>query len=114
MNTPATPITNERLAALMVEMLAEIRKQHAETLKPEHLQAVWTDERTWDAALTAVSKRLTQRTDTAVGGWFRSTIQSIASKITVFFILGMLVYVVGGWAAVGTLFKTVVGHGGHS
>lgn len=98
--------TNEELAALMSEMLAELKAHRSKALTPEHLTAVWTDERTWEAALTALGKRVNRRTDEALGGWFRTA----AKKIFLFIALGITVYAIGGWQAIAALFKATITH----
>lgn len=61
----------------------------------------------WSAGLTLLRKQATERAGQAVIGGLWGLMQ----RIMLFLFLGGLVYSVGGWSALATLFKTVFGGG---
>lgn len=96
-----------RLEELLDSLLQEIRAHRAETLKAEHLRAVWTDDRTWDAALTALGRRVKSKT----GNTLVDVLYGVFKKVSLFFLLGMLVYFFGGWNAVAAMLKAMFNGG---
>lgn len=61
----------------------------------------------WSAGLALLQKQATQRAGQIVIGGLWGLMQ----RIMLFLMLGGLVYSVGGWSALATLFKTVFGGG---
>ena len=59
----------------------------------------------WSAGLAALQKQATQH----AGRFVLGGIWGLARKASLFFLLGGIVYAVGGWAALAALAKTIFG-----
>jgi outer membrane protein TolC len=72
----------------------------------EGLMAAISREDFWPTLGAGMQAQATKQ----AGGWLVSGIKAALSKVFLFLLLGMLVYLVGGWSGLVALFKA----GGHS
>jgi hypothetical protein len=55
----------------------------------------------WDAAMTAIQSRAQQE----AGGWLLGGVKKFLQKVAWILVIGLGVYLVGGWAALVAFFK---------
>jgi hypothetical protein len=67
-----------------------------------------TIEQFWAGGLNMLQKQATQH----AGRFVLSGLWGLASKASLFLMLGGMVYALGGWTALASLFKAVFTHGG--
>jgi|LakMenEpi03Aug12_release.lakeMendotaPanAssembly.Ray.scaffolds.fasta_scaffold3050800_1 hypothetical protein len=76
----------------------------------EGLRDAWSDPEFWAAAVTAIQSRA----QTHAGGWLFGGIRTVVSRAAWLTVIGLGVYLLGGWGALVALFKAVVSGAGGS
>jgi len=64
------------------------------------LDAIQHDE-FWPALSSGMQRHVT----TQAGGWLLGSVKAALSKLMLFLVLGLMVYLIGGWAGLVALFK---------
>lgn len=90
-------LTDETGAWLEAKMAAAVREGIKGAMTEETAVAFWA------AGLTVLQKQATQH----AGRFVLGGLWGMARKASLFLALGGIVYAIGGWAALATLFKTL-------
>ena len=107
--TPHDATAGEIMAAVLhtQDMVAGV---HGEALTPaavreavrQGVTAAVSDPAMWTAAIEAIQSHAQQQ----AGGWLLGGIKAAASKLAWGFMIGLSIYLLGGWTAVVSFFKT--------
>lgn len=92
-------LTDETIAYLEVRIAAAVGHGIKTAITEETAVAFWS------AGLAALQKQATEH----AGRFVLGGIWGLARKASLFFLLGGIVYAVGGWAALAALAKTIFG-----
>lgn len=67
------------------------------------MKRAFADPETWSAALQGMGKRA----EADAGSWLIKKLRGLASKMALFLVAGLLVYLAGGWSALVAFWKAL-------
>ncbi len=76
----------------------------------EGIRDAWADPGFWDAAIKAFQARA----QVEAGGWLLGSLKTVVSRAAWLVVVGLGVYLLGGWSALISLFKSTIGGGSGS
>lgn len=81
---------------------ATMRPEIIKTAVADGIKTALSDPAMWAAAMRAMQ----HHAQTEAGGWLFGGLKALASRIAWFLVIGLGIYLIGGWSALVAFFKT--------